>query len=157
VLQPQSPWSTHMSGTRIVIPGLLLLACIAQSGRGQSAQLSDTSVMSGYSNSSSFTPAAFTPLDVATGDVDNDGDLDVAVADRSGGGVRLFLNMDYPPPTFPPFPPLGGEAYCRLVDVTATNVGSVSNPTLLAASCVAFVDVDNDNDLDIVEAADGSG
>lgn len=72
----------------------------------------------------------------AVGDIDGDGDLDLAVPSRSGQD-RLFVN--------------DGTGF--FADMTASHLPTDVRPS----RGHAFVDVDGDGDLDLVVAGDGSG
>ncbi|MBL7992118.1 MAG: VCBS repeat-containing protein, partial [Candidatus Kapabacteria bacterium] len=80
------------------------------------------------------TPAVGTvPRSVSFGDVDGDGDLDMAVANNSSNNVSVLVNT-------------GGGAYAA-----AVNYPAGTSPT-----SVSFGDVDGDGDLDMAVANTGS-
>ncbi|MBI3820196.1 MAG: VCBS repeat-containing protein [Planctomycetes bacterium] len=67
------------------------------------------------------------------GDIDNDGDLDVALNDQNGK-IRMFRN----------------DGTGVFTDITGTNM---PNLTISGAQDISFVDIDNDFDLDIISTA----
>ncbi|MBD1209779.1 MAG: VCBS repeat-containing protein [Ignavibacteria bacterium] len=100
---------------------------------------SNVSVLLNAGNGS-FTTAVGSPMSIGTaprnvawGDADGDGDLDIAVADFSANAVSLLLN--------------NGSAAFAAGGVFPTSGGVVS---------LRFADIDNDGDLDIA-AANNSG
>ncbi|MBI3820195.1 MAG: VCBS repeat-containing protein [Planctomycetes bacterium] len=67
------------------------------------------------------------------GDIDNDGDLDVALCDQ-GKPIRMFRN----------------DGTGMFTDITTTNMPSIN---ITNAQDVSLVDIDNDFDLDIISTA----
>jgi hypothetical protein len=88
-----------------------------------------------FSNGSDVVVGA-SPIGVAVGDVDGDGDLDLLCANYAGGTVSVLLN--------------GGDA-------TGTNTGTFSNGSTVTVGTspinIAVADVDGDGDLDFLTAS----
>ncbi|MCU0426182.1 MAG: FG-GAP-like repeat-containing protein [Candidatus Kapabacteria bacterium] len=84
---------------------------------------------------SRFSPhgAGMNPFDVALGDIDNDGDLDMAVANQAGNSVTIRLNDgrgDYPTEA-------AGSPLAGIGGVTAVKFADVNNDGLLDLIAVA--------------------
>ncbi|MBK8036262.1 MAG: VCBS repeat-containing protein [Verrucomicrobiaceae bacterium] len=127
------------------------------------------------------------PRDVAVGDVDKDGDLDVFVAEHGANKILCFRSSGGSAPTFAPITvfsgagglsslttadidgdtdldvisthPLGHRVMIHRNDGAATPgfIGSVLSTTETGAADAVVFDADLDGDLDIVSAAATSG
>ncbi len=110
-----------------------------------SAQLSDIQPGRNFSNGAAAFGGNFTES-VDVGDVDNDGDLDVVVANGGDAGEqpnRIFINQGG----------LQGGVTGSFVEETATRFAGVPNDTSRDAD---FADIDLDGDLDILIANRGT-
>ncbi len=126
------------------VQALAVLTLLTAAGQASAQSLADLQPGRNFTSSANFGTNRSENID--PGDVDNDGDMDVGVANGGDFGKeanRLFINLGG----------LQGGTVGLFTEETATRFAGV---TLDTSRDIEFVDVDNDADLDVFIANRGN-